>query len=56
MTVVKQGEDRSVDLGVVSMRMLVGADETGSAFSVAEFYGGGQGSWTVLDSHGSRWS
>jgi mannose-6-phosphate isomerase-like protein (cupin superfamily) len=51
MTVVRQGEGRSVDLGVVSMRMLAGGDSTGSAFSLAEFSGEGDGLWTVPHLH-----
>jgi mannose-6-phosphate isomerase-like protein (cupin superfamily) len=51
MTVVRPGEGRSTDLGVVSMRLLAGSATTGSAFSLAEFYGEGDGLWTVPHLH-----
>ena len=51
MTVVRPGEGRSVDLGVVSMRVLAAGDATGSAFTLAEFYGEGEGLWTVPHRH-----
>lgn len=51
MTVVRPGEGRSVDMGAVAMRMLAGGDATGSAFTLAEFYGDGDGLWTVPHLH-----
>jgi mannose-6-phosphate isomerase-like protein (cupin superfamily) len=51
MTVVRPGEGRSVDLGVVSMRVLASGDPIGSAFTLAEFYGEGDGLWTVPHFH-----
>ena len=49
---VLPGAGRSVDLGVASMRVLAGGDaETGGAFTLAEFYGTGEGPWTVPHLH-----
>ncbi len=49
---VLPGEGRSVEMGVVSMRVLAGGDaETGGAFTLAEFYGRGEGPWTVPHLH-----
>lgn len=46
------GEGRSVDLGVVSMRVLAGGTaDTGGAFTLAEFFGSGEGPWTVPHLH-----
>jgi quercetin dioxygenase-like cupin family protein len=44
---VLPGEGRSVNLGVVSMRVLAG----GGAFTLAEFSGTGEGPWTVPHLH-----
>lgn len=50
--VVQPGEGRSVDLGVVSMRVLAGGEAvTGGAFTLAEFSGTGAGPWTVPHLH-----
>jgi len=50
--VVRPGEGRSVDLGVVSMRVLAGGEAvTGGAFTLAEFSGTGAGPWTVPHLH-----
>jgi mannose-6-phosphate isomerase-like protein (cupin superfamily) len=50
--VVRPGEGRSIDLGVVSMRVLAaGEAETGGAFTLAEFSGAGAGPWTVPHVH-----
>jgi quercetin dioxygenase-like cupin family protein len=48
---VMPGEGRSVDLGVVGMRVLAGGDVTGKAFTLAEFSGAGTGAWTVPHLH-----
>ena len=49
---VVPGEGRSVNLGVVSMRILAGGEaDTGGAFTVAEFSGTGEGPWTVPHLH-----
>ena len=48
---VMPGEGRSVDLGVVEMRVLAGGDVTGKAFTLAEFSGTGSGAWTVPHLH-----
>ena len=48
---VTPGEGRSVDLGVVEMRVLAGGDVTGKAFTLAEFSGTGSGAWTVPHLH-----
>ena len=48
---VGAGEGRSVHLGVVSMRVLAGAADTGGAFTLAEFFGTGAGPWTVPHLH-----
>lgn len=45
------GQGRSVDLGVASMRFIVGGGTTGSAFSVAEMAGTTAGPWTVPHLH-----
>ena len=50
--IVRPGEGRSVDLGVVSMRVLAdGESVTGGAFTLAEFSGAGGGPWTVPHVH-----
>lgn len=48
---VMPGEGRSVDLGVLTMRVLAGGDDTNQAFTVAEFSGSGEGAWTVPHVH-----
>lgn len=50
--VVGPGEGRSVDLGVVSMRVMAGGeDTTGRRFTLAEFSGSASGAWTVPHLH-----
>jgi quercetin dioxygenase-like cupin family protein len=50
--VVQPGEGRSVDLGVVSMRLIAGGEDmTGRGFTLAEFSGSGSGAWTVPHLH-----
>ena len=50
--VVRPGEGRSVDLGVVSMRVLAESEAvTGGSFTLAEFSGAGAGPWTVPHVH-----
>lgn len=50
--VVRPGEGRSVDLGVVSMRVLADSETVpGGSFTLAEFFGGGPGPWTVPHVH-----
>lgn len=50
--VVRPGEGRSVDLGVVSMRVLADSEMvTGGAFALTEFSGSGAGPWTVPHLH-----
>lgn len=54
MTTVRPDEGRTVDLGVVSMRLIAGGPATtGCAFTVAEFSGSGEGAWTVPHLHES---
>ena len=48
---VLPGEGPSVDLGVVTMRVLAAGDVTDQAFTLAEFYGTGEGAWTVPHLH-----
>jgi quercetin dioxygenase-like cupin family protein len=48
---VMPGDGRSVDLGVVQMRVLAGGDVTDQAFTLAEFSGRGEGAWTVPHVH-----
>jgi mannose-6-phosphate isomerase-like protein (cupin superfamily) len=51
-TVVKPGEGPSVDLGVLSMRVLAGGeDSTDRRFTLAEFTGSQAGAWTVPHLH-----
>ena len=51
-TVVRPGQGRSVDLGVVSMRVLADSEaDTGGSFTLAEFSGDGAGPWTVPHLH-----
>src|SRR6266704_4899473 len=48
---VAPGEGRTVNLGIVTMRVLAaGAATTNRAFTLAEF-SGGEGSWTVPHVH-----
>jgi quercetin dioxygenase-like cupin family protein len=50
--IVEPGAGRSVDLGVVSMRVIAaGEGTTGRNFTLAEFYGSGSGPWTVPHLH-----
>lgn len=52
MTIVQPGEGRTTDLGVASMRLIVGGSQTGDgAFTVAEFSGTSAGPWTVPHLH-----
>ncbi len=48
---VMPGEGRTVDLGVVKMRVLAAGETTGRAFTLAEFFGDGEGAWTVPHIH-----
>lgn len=48
---VLPGEGPSVDLGVVTMRVLAAGDVTGQGFTLAEFFGTGEGAWTVPHLH-----
>jgi quercetin dioxygenase-like cupin family protein len=48
---VLPGEGRAVDLGVVTMRVLAAGETTGQAFTLAEFFGDGEGAWTVRHIH-----
>ena len=48
---VLPGEGRAVDLGVVTMRVLAAGDTTGQAFTLAEFFGDSEGTWTVPHIH-----
>jgi quercetin dioxygenase-like cupin family protein len=45
------GEGRAVELGVVTMRVLAAGETTGQAFTLAEFFGDGEGAWTVPHIH-----
>ena len=50
--VVGPREGRSVDLGVVSMRVIAGGEDvTGGRFTLAEFSGSASGAWTVPHLH-----
>lgn len=50
--VVQPGEGRSVDLGVLAMRVIAGGEETtGHRFTLAEFSGSQSGAWTVPHLH-----
>lgn len=50
--IVQPGEGRSVDLGVVSMRVLADSEVVaGGPFTLAEFSGNGAGPWTVPHLH-----
>lgn len=50
--VVRPGEGRTVDLGVLTMRVLAGGvDTTGRRFTLAEFSGSQSGAWTVPHLH-----
>ncbi len=50
--VVRPGEGRSVDLGVVSMRVLADSETVPSgSFALTEFSGAGAGPWTVPHLH-----
>jgi quercetin dioxygenase-like cupin family protein len=50
---VGPGEGRTVDLGIVQMRILAGGEATTSgAFTLTEFTGG-EGPWTVPHIHGA---
>ena len=50
--IVRPGEGRSVDLGVVSMRVLADSDAVPSgSFTLAECSGAGVGPWTVPHLH-----
>lgn len=49
--VVRPGEGRSVELGVVSMRVLADGEDTGGSFALTEFFGSRAGSWTVPHLH-----
>jgi quercetin dioxygenase-like cupin family protein len=48
---VLPGEGRSVDLGVVTMRVLAAGETTDRAFTLAEFFGNREGAWTVPHIH-----
>jgi quercetin dioxygenase-like cupin family protein len=47
---VAPGEGRTVNLGVIQMRVLAAGEATGRAFTLAEFTGG-EGPWTVPHIH-----
>ena len=50
--VVQPGEGRSVDLGVLTMRVIAGGDDTTRRrFTLAEFSGSQSGDWTVPHVH-----
>lgn len=49
--VVRPDEGRSVDLGVLSMRMLAGGLDVARGFTLAEFSGTQAGPWTVPHLH-----
>jgi mannose-6-phosphate isomerase-like protein (cupin superfamily) len=48
--VIERSAGEVVDLGVISMRILVGSERTGGSFASAEFRGGA-GPWTVPHLH-----
>jgi len=48
---VGPGEGRSVDLGVLSMRLVAGGETTGRRYTLAEFHGTSGGAWTVPHLH-----
>jgi quercetin dioxygenase-like cupin family protein len=47
---VAPGEGRTVDLGIIEMRVLAAGEATGRSFTLAE-YTGGEGPWTVPHLH-----
>ena len=50
--VVQPGEGRTVDLGVLTMRVMAGGQDTvGRRFTLAEFSGSQAGAWTVPHLH-----
>jgi quercetin dioxygenase-like cupin family protein len=50
--VVRPGEGRTVDLGVLTMRVMAGGQDTvGRRFTLAEFSGSQSGAWTVPHLH-----
>lgn len=50
--VVTPGQGRTVDLGLAQMRVLASGDATnGGAFALTEFWGTGEGAWTVPHLH-----
>lgn len=49
---VRPGEGQSVDLGVVTMRVLIGSDDVpAGGFTLTEFSGATAGAWTVPHFH-----
>jgi quercetin dioxygenase-like cupin family protein len=48
---VGPSEGRSVDLGVVSMRLVAGGETTGRQYTLAEFHGTSGGAWTLPHLH-----
>lgn len=47
---VQPGQGQTVDLGVIRMRLLAAAEQTGRSFTLATF-DGGEGPWTVPHIH-----
>lgn len=48
--VIEGSEADTYDLGIVTFKLLIGADQTDGRFSLGEF-AGKQGPWTVLHIH-----
>jgi quercetin dioxygenase-like cupin family protein len=48
--VIKASRGDTFELGNITMRLLVGTDQTNGAFALGEF-AGGEGPWTVLHTH-----
>jgi quercetin dioxygenase-like cupin family protein len=48
--VIKASRGDTFDLGNITMRLLVGTDQTNGAFALGEF-AGAEGPWTVLHTH-----
>lgn len=49
--VVEASRGDTFDLGIITLRLLIGADQTSGAFAVGEFSGGEAGPWTVPHIH-----
>ena len=48
---IKASRGDTFELGIITLRLLVGADQTDGAFALGEFSGGEAGPWTVPHIH-----